>query len=170
MILRWIGALLVIAGCGGLGFSMAMHYRKQEQCLRQLIKTLDIFSCELEFRLLPLPDVCRSVSKTVGGCVGNVFAYLAAELDSQVCPDAACCMEAALHSSSDVPGCVKNLLAQLGQTLGRFDVAGQLSELAATKADCMEKLDTIRAERDVRIRNYQTLGLCAGAALAILLI
>ena len=165
-----MGALLVIAGCGGFGFSMALNYKKQEQCLRHLIKALDIFSCELEYRLSPLPAVCRSVSQTVGGSIGKVFAALASELDSQVCPDAACCMEAAIMSVTDLPASVRSYLRQLGQTLGYFDVAGQLSELAATRAECTEKLETIRGERDVRIRNYQTLGLCAGAALAILLI
>lgn len=170
MTLRWLGALLVVAGCGGFGFSMAMYYRKQEQTLRQLIKALDIFASELEFKLSPLPEICRTVSQTVGGCVGRIFTYLAAELDSQVCPNGACCMEAAVNTASDLPGSCRGYLLQLGKTLGRFDVAGQLSELSATKADCMEKLDKIRSEKDVRIRNYQTLGLCAGVALAILLI
>ncbi len=168
--LRWIGALFIIAGCGGFGFSMALHYKRQEQCLRQLIKGLDIFSSDLAYRLTPLPEVCRSVAKSVGGSVGKAFSYLAMELDSQVCPDAACCMEAALNSACDLPKSCRTYLLQLGQTLGRFDMAGQLSEIAATKADCLEKLDAIRADRDVRIRNYQTLGLCAGVALAILLI
>ena len=170
MTLRWIGALLVVVGCGGFGFSMAFHYRKQEQCLRQLIKALDIFSSELEFKLSPLPEVCRTVSQTVGGSIGTVFSNLASQLDAQICPDASCCMDAALKASSELPRACKEYLLQLGQTLGRFDAAGQQSELVATRADCMEKLETIRREKDVRIRNYQTLGLCAGAALAILLI
>ena len=170
MMLRWVGALLVIAGCGGLGFSMGMYYKRQEHCLRQLIKSLDIFSCDLAYRLTPLPEICRSAATTIGGSVGKVFMHLAVELDSQICPDAACCMEAALNTVCDLPQCCRTYLHQLGQTLGQFDVTGQLSELSAVKADCQEKLDLIRADRDVRIRNYQTLGLCAGVALAILLI
>lgn len=161
---------MVIASCGGFGFSMAMNYRKQEHFLRQLVKAIDIFSCELEYKLSPLPQICRSVSQTLGGSVGRMFSSLAEELEAQVCPDAASCMEAVLQRQRDLPSLSRTHLLQLGQTLGRFDVTGQLKELAAAKADCMEALNTIRSQRDVRIRNYQTLGLCAGAALAILLI
>lgn len=170
MELRWLGALLVIAGGGSIGFSMAFHYRKQEQCLRQLIKAIELFSCELEFKLTPLPEVCRSVSRSVGGSIGEVFQCLAQELDSQIRPDAACCMESAVACCKDLSQPCRGWLLQLGRTLGRFDVAGQLAELASVKAGCVEQMNAMLAERDVRIRNYQTLGLCAGAALAILLI
>ena len=63
MSIKWIGAILVIVGCGGVGFSMAAAYRRQETALRELMGTLDFMSWELQFRLTPLPELCRRAGK-----------------------------------------------------------------------------------------------------------
>ena len=52
---RWIGAVLVIAGCGGFGFSIAAGYKREESTLRQLIQALNTMEWELSYRLTPLP-------------------------------------------------------------------------------------------------------------------
>ena len=170
MILRWIGALLIMIGCGGFGFAMARNYKKQEKSLRQLIRALDFFSCELSCRLTPLPDICRKISESDSSSVGGVFSTLEKELGSQIFSDVINCMEVALGAVPDISTKCCALLRQLGMTLGQYDTEGQLSEIAAVKVECVRELESICVQRDVRIRNYQTLGLCAGAALAILLI
>ena len=65
-------------------------------------------------------------------------------------------------------GICRRLLRQLGKTLGRFDLEGQLQGLQAVCAACLEARDSLQKDRDTRLRSYRTLGLCAGAALAIL--
>lgn len=170
MPLKWIGAILVVAGCGGLGFSLAMNYRREEKTLRQLLNILEFMECELEFRLSALPQLCREGAEHASGSVRQIFLALAEELEMQVCPDAVCCMDMALRKAKELPASARKLMLLLGQSLGRFDLKGQLSELASVKAACREALDELLCHRETRIRNYQTLGLCAGAALAILLI
>ena len=54
MILKVIGVILVIAGCGGVGFRIAANHRLEEKTLRQLIGILDYMECELQYRLTPL--------------------------------------------------------------------------------------------------------------------
>ena len=58
----------------------------------------------------------------------------------------------------------------MGSSLGRFDLEGQLQGLESVRIYCREQLDELSKDRDVRLRSYQTLGLCAGAALAILFV
>ena len=58
----------------------------------------------------------------------------------------------------------------LGKSIGRFDMDGQIKGLEAVRQDCRRRLDELSKDRDTRLRSYQTLGLCAGAALAILFI
>ena len=58
----------------------------------------------------------------------------------------------------------------MGSSLGRFDLDGQLLGLEAVRVYCQEQLSEMSKDRDVRLRSYQTLGLCAGAALAILFV
>ena len=165
---KWIGAILVIAGCGGFGFSMAASHKREEKQLRQLIGILQYMECELQYRLTPLPELCRQTGKEASGMLRDVFLNLARELDWQVSPDACICMTAALKRSRDIPSRLRKLLLQLGHSLGRFDLSGQLRGLQAVQAACEEELKKLGKDRDSRLRSYQTLGLCAGAALAIL--
>lgn len=170
MSLKWIGAILVIAGCGGFGLSLAHHYRREEKSLRQLLRILEFMECELEYRHSALPQLCKDAAQYGTGCVGKVFWLLGEELEMQICPDAVCCMDAALKKVQGLSNAARQVLSLLGRSLGRFDLKGQLSELASVKASCNELLEEHVRHKENRIRSYQTLGLCAGVALAILLI
>lgn len=167
---KWIGALLVIAGCGGVGFTMAAAYKREEWTLRSLISALDYMSCELQFRLTPLPNLCRQAGKECRGAVGKVLTDLAMELENQISPDAGSCMYAALSRTENIPKATEAALRMLGTGLGRFDLQGQLSGLEQVRSHCRRELDGLLQNRDQRIRSYQTLGVCAGAALAILFV
>ena len=69
-----------------------------------------------------------------------------------------------------LPEAAKNNLLRLGQSLGRFDIPGQVSGLISIKQSVERELNALLTNMEVRIRSYKTLGLCAGAALAILFI
>lgn len=165
---KWFGAVLIIAGCGGFGFSLAAACRRKEQLLRQMICALQSMQWELQYRLTPLPELCRQAGKASGGALRDIFLNLARELDWQRYPDAYSCMCAALKRSRELPDNLRKLLLQLGRSLGRFDLKGQLSGLEAVQKACERQMEELLQNRDVRLRCYQTLGLCAGAALAIL--
>ena len=77
-------------------------------------------------------------------------------------------MTAALAKTPKLPHRLRKNLADLGTSLGRFDLPGQLKGLEAARISCRRDLEELSRDRDVRLRSYQTLGLCAGCALAIL--
>lgn len=165
---KWMGAVLVVAGCGGFGFSIAASHRRKAKLLRQLIRALGYMECELQYRLTPLPELCRLTAKEVTGILRDVFLNLARELDWQISPDAGSCMSAAVRKSPDLPVNLKEHLLNLGHTLGKFDLEGQLQGLQAVRSACEEDLKLLDMDGENRLRSYQTLGLCAGTALAIL--
>lgn len=165
---KWIGAILIIAGCGGFGFSLAAGYKKEEEALRQLGRVLSHMEWELQYRLTPLPELCRQAAGEARGALRDVMMYLAALMEEQSLPDVSGCMRTALRRSPDLPGSVKKILQQLGNSLGRYDLAGQLQGLKALENVCQAERKELSKNRDLRLRCYQTLGLCAGAALAIL--
>lgn len=170
MTYKWIGAILIIAGCGGCGFSLVSKHRKEEKYLRELIDVLHYIANELQYHLTPLPALCRQASRISSGILRNILLDLARELDWQSLPDAGSCMAASLKKNREVPVCLRRLLVQLGHTLGRFDLAGQLQGLQRVQASCQETLNKYITDKDSRLRSYQTLGLCAGVALVILLV
>ena len=166
--MKLLGAVMIFVGCGGIGFSLAAAFRYQEQSLRQLIKALEYMECELRFRMSPLPDLCHSASQVCTGCVRSVLYRLGCELEKQVTPNAAACMQEAITKQTTMPEKLRECLLQLGNSLGSFDLSGQLQGLESVKRQTEFELERLRQDQDVRLRSYRTLGLCAGAALVVL--
>jgi hypothetical protein len=52
--------------------------------------------------------------------------------------------------------------------LGIFDLPGQLKGLEEAQQVCQRALEQLEKGQAARLRSYQTLALCAGAALTIL--
>ncbi len=167
---RWVGAFLIIAACSGCGFSVAAGKRKEERLLYQLLEVLQYMEADLRYRMTPLPDLCRKVAGNVTGILRVVFMNLFRELSWQKLPDAGSCMMAAIQRTGEMPGRIRRLLVLLGQTLGQFDLDGQLLGIQTVRRRCEESLESIRKNRDERLRSYRTLGICAGAALTIILL
>ena len=167
--LRVMGAGCIVAGSGAFGFAMAAASRREEGQLRALLGALEYLSCELSYRLTPLPGLCRAAAEGRGGAVSEFFLLLARELEKQTEPDVQSCVSSVLAQSS-LPSSVGRILGELGQTLGRFDLPGQLRGLELSIRETETALRTLREGAPERRRSWQTLGLCVGAALAILFI
>lgn len=166
---RIVGAAMVILGCGGFGFSMAAAHRREERHLRQLTDILQFAHCELQFRLTPLPELCRMVGNQGKGEVYRFFDQVGEILLQQRLPEVGDCVHEALQGNEFSPG-LRELLTAMGQILGHFDLKGQLSGLENLRRRCMTISEELSKGREDRLRSYQTLGLCAGAALVILFV
>ena len=169
MYLKLVGAILILVGCGGYGVMLAVNHRREVASLRQLAVVVDKMICELEYRLTPLPELCLLASGQTKGALSSYFAELAKVMDEQVSPNIGACTTAALGRISGLPSCTAVQLQALGQTLGRFDLSGQINALQQCAQSCLSELEVLEYQQPQRLRSYQTLGFCAGAALAILL-
>ena len=165
--IRTIGACCIIAGSGGFGFAMAAAPRREEQQLSILLKSLEYMSYELNYRQTPLPVLCREAAMGQRGCVPDFFRELARELEKGDAPDVQVCIWEVLQRVDPSPN-LRRFLRELGATLGRFDLPGQLRGLEAAIRSTGDALRTLRDGAQERRRSFQTLGLCAGAAMAIL--
>ena len=168
MVQRWIGAFCVFFGCGAVGFRAAASLRKEEQLLLQTKRLLENMECELSYRVTALPHLCLC-ARDCGKVLEQLYETLSEYLNGHAYADASEAMDAALCRVS-LPKSVERLHRLLGQTLGHYDLSGQLEEITVVKNTCQHELDTIRENMSQKIRSCQTLGLCAGAALAILLV
>lgn len=166
--MKLLGAVLIIAGCGGVGFSMGQNHRYIERTMEELIKILDWMVLELNYRMPPLCDLCHGAALTGKGCVSRIMEKLAKELERQITPNAGACMAAVLATEPKAPSPVKTHLQELGTSLGQFDLQGQISALEEVAALCRRDMEVLRSNRELRLRNYQTLGICAGVALVII--
>lgn len=168
--IKLIGAVLIIAGCGGYGWMMAGNHRSEVEALRQLINALDYMHSELEYKLTPLPALCREMEQITDGCVSQAFGRLGRVLEVQVFTNVPDAMAETVKETKGLPSMAANQLLSLGKTLGRFDLPGQLRGLQGCRMECCHQLEELEHNQAQRLRSYQTLGFCAGLALAILLI
>lgn len=165
---KWIGAILIIASCGGFGAILISHYRITEQYLAELLRVIDYMHNDLQYRLTSLPTLCHKAIELSSGELKNVFSNLARELDWQSEPDVAGCMRIAIDRGKVIPKSLRKLLIELGRCMGCFDLAGQLRGLEEVRKICECEIKNYEKGREVRLRNYGTLMLCAGVSLVIL--
>ena len=170
MVIKWFGAVCVIAACGGFGFQIAAIHRKETRTLRQIIRILDFVECELQYRLTPLPELCRKAALECSSPLNSLFLNLCEELEEQISPNVSSCMQAAIARTEHLPKQTNEVLSLLGASLGKFDLYGQIRGLENVRGECNRRLEMLSENQEVRLRSYKTLGLCAGAALVILFI
>ena len=167
MIYRILGAALVFGSCGGFGFLMARSCRREERQLREYIRAMEFMLCELEYRSTPLPQLCRKGAAVAEGELALFFSETARRMELGLDAFPAQSAEAALRCLKN-PGALDLLLRQWARSLGCFDLEGQRRSLESCLAEGERLLRHQRQGLSGRVRSYQTLGLCAGAALAIL--
>lgn len=170
MMYKVMGSLLVILTCGGFGLAIAASHRRVVRLLNSFIAAISYMRCELQYRSTALPELCRKTAAMLPDIIGNFFRNLSCELESQICPDIKCCAMNALSKSEDIPAAVGDCILTLSKTLGCFDLNGQLEGIARAERQAQNALEELMFDLDKRLRSYRTLGLCAGAALAILLV
>lgn len=170
MFLKMLGVVMVIAGCAGTGISMVSAHRRECRCLKQLSGVLDYMGFELQYRLTPLPELCRLAAERAEGNVRRLMITLAKELEQQVRPDAASCMRSAMKEAGYLPPVTARMAERLGSCLGIFDLQGQLNALEAVRTECRQETELLTQNQEIRLRSYRTLGICSGAALVILLL
>jgi len=161
---------MIIIASFSVGYYLVISHKREEDAIRQLINVLNFMECELQYRLTPLPELCRLAAAENRGIVCDLMLTLANEMDRQISPDAASCMNAALAKYPRFPERAKRILMRLGGSLGRFDLGGQLRGLENARQSCRKELESLGNHRSERLKNYQTLAICAGVALVILLV
>lgn len=170
MTFRLLGAACVILGCGGFGFMITANMRREMSSMRQLIYALEFIECELAYRMVPLAQLSRLAAAISNGCVKRLLSCIAEELELQQAHNVEECICNAIVRCPDVPALTVKRIKELGKTLGKFDLNGQIKCICGNNAENKRLLEQLNVDYITKIRSYKTLSLCAGAALVILLI
>ena len=166
--IRLFGAALLVAGCGGFGFSLAAGRKKEAAMLRRLIGARREKEWELKYRMTEIPELCTLAGTAAGGVVKQCFLTLADRLEKKEVTCISGTMNAILNGCT-MPRSVRRNMKLLGETLGRYDLEGQIQGLETVRRQCRKDLKDLEEHSVRNLRDYQTLAVCAGAALAILL-
>lgn len=167
--IRYYGALLLIAGCSGFGYSMVISHRREVSMLRHLIYALQDMEWELKYHLTELPDLCQIAADRVKGPLKEIFSTLSGRLKRNEVTDISGSLNAILWNTH-LPKRVRKNLRLLGNSLGKYDLDGQIQGLEMIRQQCRKDLNELEEGSRQRLQNYQTLAFCTGLALAILFI
>ncbi|MBR4864632.1 MAG: stage III sporulation protein AB [Oscillospiraceae bacterium] len=170
MLLKLMGAIMVVASCSGFGILMAFTYKREVRSLDALLRILEWMINDLRFKMTPLPELCRISAGFGDSTLRSFFLKMEREMNKHTSPDAASCASAALSSTVNISPELQEILKQLGCSLGQFDAEGQIQCLESVRLVTEDRKSVLCKNMSNRLRSYQTLGLCAGAALAILLV
>lgn len=149
--------------------NITKEHRRKEAYLEELLLILEHFVWELETNLTPLSLCCQAAAGCGRGQMADLFRRLSRFLDEGRGADPAACMERLL-TQQDLPVQLRQRLVQLADTMGRYDLSGQIAGIHAVQELCRRDLHTLEEERTKTVKSCRALGLCTGAAVAILLL
>lgn len=170
MIIRYCGAGLTVLAGGAAAWVLAREQSVQEKAISELIDFLDHLASQLQTNIAPLPDACAAAAGTINGCVGRFFKNFVSALQQHNENDASACMRSVIAKDDTLQPLLHTRLLLLGQTFGKYDLEGQIHGIRAVQELCKRDLEGLVRQRDRKLRSYQAIGLCTGAAIAILLL
>ena len=170
MNVKLIGSVLIVISCAFVGFQMAAMHRRETNTIKQIITVMEYMEAELIYRHTPLPELCSSAAERSSGMLRDIFMSFSKAFTDHTSSNGENCVKEVLDQFTQFPEVCKKLLLQFGGTVGIFDLNGQVDALKAVKQECHRQLAVRQENQEIRLRSYQTLGICAGAALAIILI
>ena len=165
--LKMIGIVLVVGGSSGYGIARTVQLYRQLRQLRELLAALELLKCELNYTLLPLPELCAVTAGRSHGAVQRFFTFFGQNLTRGRRRAA---QEALEQSGLALPNDAAMALLELCESLGRFDLDGGNRLLELTQERMRATLTRTEAEKRPLAKSYAVLGMAAGAALVILIV
>lgn len=170
--IRMIGAALVVLSSGAVGFGFARAVKLQCAQLEGLLWALDTMQSEMSARLTRWRSFSRGFApagrrmsrlflrKPEGRCLRSLTARCRV-----------CFKRGFQQARGFRPGDESvQALYGLSLNLGRFDLESQLAAIERTKASVTAALLALQGQKRARCRSYETIGICAGLALAVMLL
>lgn len=168
--IRLMGAVLVAAGGAWLGFQAAAGLRRRARALRQMEAGLALLERELELNAPPLPRLLERGAARSEGPAKQLFQSCLQGLDRLDREEFSCLWRRLVGERSELTGEGQEILAPLGDTLGRYEAERQREVLSAARRRLGELSARLEADSRRQGRVYQALGLSGGAFLVILLL
>ena len=169
--LRFVGFVLIVSSSASVGFSMADRVRRAQKLYRQALSSLAYMKAEIEFHLTPLDEITRQLSTLSSGVLGEIFSGFSRDIT--LAPGVSCgvLMRRCLRMQKyRLPQELSDILGELFDLLGRQDVLAQIRAIELAEGRLQQVYAQSRSEKNERCRAYRTIGICAGLALAIVLI
>lgn len=170
--MKIVGILFVVLSSLSVGLRYAHMVQQRCTTIGQIILALRLLKSELSVHGTPLPEAFGLLAAATSGSTAAYFSSAAKEMNHSrwISPQESL-RTAEIHLKEFGPKDPSiRILRDVSSGIGKLDMDSQLNALD----NAISRFEILRhsaeQDRSVRCRTYRTLGLCAGIALAILLI
>lgn len=172
MLMKGIGAGLIIFSTGAMGLTLARSYSLQVQNLRQLISFFQLLESEIQFAKTTLPNVIAVQAVQLPGDIGRFLQFIDKGLAAGTGERFSAIWEDGLKilGAGGLPAEVLEDLQRVGEVLGMSDTAEQSKHLKVLQHRLQHALQAAEEERDKQARLWQYLGFSAGLLIILLLV
>lgn len=166
------GVIFIVASAGSMGVRVALSLRRRCALLRQLMAALQLLKNELSFCGTPLPQAFALMAAACEGPLERLFSKIAKDMDKRRWLTPLAAMQQALQEVPELPqgDRIGLILLELAGKLGKYDLDSQRQALELALNQLEEERQKAEREQSVKGKTYETLGICAGLAAAILLL
>ncbi|MFD1955864.1 stage III sporulation protein SpoIIIAB [Paenibacillus thailandensis] len=171
--IKLIGALLILAAGGLIGFYQAGRYAARPHELRQLCNALQRLETEIGYGHTPLPTALRRTAEAAIPPVSELFGAAADGLAREDGPTFRECWEAAVRDRWErtaMGPAEQAVLLRLGTALGISDREDQIKHLKLALVQLKAEEETARDEQARYEKMWKSLGLLSAALVVILMI
>ena len=166
--MKWIGMIFIVVAASSVGFGMSLSIRKDRSLLLQMQHALQILRNEIAFCGTPLPQAFALMAANCNGYLECVFSDTAKQMDKHRWMTPSAVMNQVLSGYQETV--VSELLINLAAGLGNYDLQAQLGAICTADERAAQVLHRTEQEGKVKAKIYETLGVCGGLSVAILLI
>lgn len=167
--LKLIGVIFVVVGSTGTGITMAWGVKRALETARQFRAALERMKNEIACNRTALPELMALLASE-GDRLSPLFTQMAEQLHLRREASVYAIVRKCLNAVPPLPVEVARILLDLAPGLGQYDVQCQLYALDLASTQTQALIDRFQSEQKGRVKSYCTLGLCAGLALAIMLL
>ena len=169
--IRWFGFILIVTGAAASGSLLAAGVRRSVRQCTAMQNALAFMKAEIEFHLTPLDQISMQMASMLPQPLSLVFRSVSRDIRRMpgVLPGSLMRRALNVHRNKITPELSK-ILADLFELLGKQDVLAQVRAAELAEARLKQEIHRIEAEKKDRCRTYRTIGICAGLAVAVILI
>lgn len=170
--LKMIGLSMILAASSAMGLRLAATAKRQQTQTLALIDAILRLRHELQCSLTPLPQAFSLLSRSENREIGAFFGNIATRVQcADGCAVGFACRRALTKTAGlCLPEAARQALISLFDTLGKYDLEGNLQALDLALSRLREQARTLRDQVRGRCRTYLTLGVCTGLAVAVILL
>lgn len=170
IILKSTILIFIFLGSTSIGWIISKRYSKRVEELKEIQTDLNILENKIKFSREALNEIFIQIGQSSKNKIGEIFKTASINLKLNTTKEA---WQKSIEENAKNLSLEKEdikIIEDLGNTLGKTDVEGQISQIELTKKFIEVQISKAEEERKKNEKMYKSLGSLIGLAIVIILI